>query len=320
MFMENSIMIESKKKGHKKAVIVGWLLTFAVILACVIYVTAGWTKYSKQQKNVIEYLNSTELNFGDLFVNSSVKNKSYDEQREFYSKALFIDFDFDTLYEIFSEKFSRDSDLGSSEKNSLYDVIADAQAQGTAKRIVSAQKEYKETVWAYITNNLGVSENTSFFDILFYGTFKDWFLSNEKIIGLLIFVAVLVLIMFVFQVLTLLEKKKKIIIEKRGVVCTGSSGKEIVFPIRRSLVVKKGVFNGIQVKSPEHRYYISSVSNGKEIVDIVNNIKSEIQKALNDSKTKSNTTEELLKLKELLDAGVITQDEFDAKKKTYLNL
>lgn len=317
--MENSIMIESKKKGHKKAVIVGWLLTFAVILACVIYVAAGWTKYSKQQKNVIEYLNSTELNFGDLFVNSSVKNKSYDEQREFYSKALLIDFDFDTFYEIFSEKFSRDSDLGSSEKNSSYDYLADSLAKVRAQQVVADQKEYRETAWSYITNELGVSKNTSF-KILFYGTFKEWFLCNEKITGLLIFVAALVLIMFVFQVLTLLEKKKKIIIEKRGVVCTGSSGKEIVFPIRRSLIVKKGVFNGIQVKSPEHRYYISSVSNGKEIVDIVNNIKSEIQKALSGSKAKTSATEELLKLKELLDAGVITQDEFDAKKKTYLNL
>lgn len=318
--MENSILIESKKKSNKKAVIVVWLLTFAVILACVIYVAVGWTKYSKQQKNVIEYLNSTELNFDDLFVNSSVKNGTYDEQREFYLKALSVDFDFETLYKSFNENFSRDSDLGSSEKNSTYELLADALAQGRAKRIVADQKEYKETAWAYITNNLGVPENTSFFKILFYGTFKDWFLSNEKRTGLLIFVAALVLIMLVFQVLTLLEKKKKIIIEKRGVICTGSLGKEIVFPIKRSLTVKKGLFNGIRVKSPEHRYYILSVSNGKEIVDVVNNIKSEIQKALSDSKAKTSATEELLKLKELLDAGVITQDEFDAKKKAYLNL
>lgn len=320
MRMENSILIESKKKSNKKAVIIGWLLTFAVILACVIYVAVAWTKYSKQQKNVIEYFNSTELNFDDLFVNSSVKNGTYDEQREFYLKALAIDFDIDTLYDIFSERFSRDSDLGSPEKNAVYETLADALAQGRAKQVVADQKEYKKTAWAYITNNLGVPENISFFEILFYDTFKDWFLSNEKITGLLIPVIALVLIMLVFQVLTLLEKKKKIIIEKRGLICTGSLGKEIVFPIKRSLTVKKGLFNGIRVKSPEHRYYISSVSNGKEIVDVVNNVKSEMQKAISDLKTKTSKTEELLKLKELLDAGVITQDEFDAKKKAYLNL
>jgi len=34
----------------------------------------------------------------------------------------------------------------------------------------------------------------------------------------------------------------------------------------------------------------------------------------------TSTTDELMKYKELLDSGVITQEEFDAKKKQLLNL
>lgn len=56
----------------------------------------------------------------------------------------------------------------------------------------------------------------------------------------------------------------------------------------------------------------------QRILELIENYKSVYEK--NDPAPQVSAADELLKFKQLLDAGVITQDEFDAKKKQLLNL
>ena len=66
------------------------------------------------------------------------------------------------------------------------------------------------------------------------------------------------------------------------------------------------------------------IKNVGEVYDEINNLLIERQKSkipVNISvEPKNDTHEDLIKLKELLDMGVISQDEFDAKKKQILGL
>ncbi len=64
--------------------------------------------------------------------------------------------------------------------------------------------------------------------------------------------------------------------------------------------------------------YKQSMNNAEEIVSLIDSIKS----GKNSEKPSSNTdtSTELRKLKELLDEGIITQEEFDAKKRKILDL
>ena len=65
------------------------------------------------------------------------------------------------------------------------------------------------------------------------------------------------------------------------------------------------------------------IKNTDKFYEIINNLIIERQNKKNSNNTAENNpdcTEQLKKFKQLLDSGVITQEEFDAKKKQLLNL
>lgn len=63
----------------------------------------------------------------------------------------------------------------------------------------------------------------------------------------------------------------------------------------------------------------TKVSN-EEMMEIADYVKQRINEIKNNSGTAFSAADELTKFKGLLDAGVISQEEFDAKKKQLLNL
>lgn len=95
-------------------------------------------------------------------------------------------------------------------------------------------------------------------------------------------------------------------------------------PIDTISAVGTTMFNGVIVSSSSGRIRFFNLDNNVEIHKTINNLLIERQ-AQHKSSTitkgsENNVADEIIKYKELLDAGAITQEEYDAKKKKLLDL
>lgn len=101
-------------------------------------------------------------------------------------------------------------------------------------------------------------------------------------------------------------------------------GKRVDLPIDSiSATATLRVFKGVSVSSASGRIKFLLIKNASEMYEKINNILIERQKKNIPDITAENKTEtpdDLIKLKELLDKGIITQEEFDTKKKQILGL
>lgn len=99
-----------------------------------------------------------------------------------------------------------------------------------------------------------------------------------------------------------------------------------------SILYKKGlIFGSVEIWDSSSKVQVTMIPKLyiQPLVEIINkyknmiNSKNEIKQTLNNTKNSTQLTsavDEVLKLKELLDSNIITQEEFDKKKKELLNL
>lgn len=84
------------------------------------------------------------------------------------------------------------------------------------------------------------------------------------------------------------------------------------------------MFKGVSVSSASGKIKFLLIKNANEMYNEINKLLIERQKketpANKTAETQNDTPDNLIKLKELLDMGIITQEEFDAKKKQILGL
>ena len=138
---------------------------------------------------------------------------------------------------------------------------------------------------------------------------------------------VLIIVGIAFIVLAIIAflyfTRSEITVTNKRVYGKAAFGKRVDLPINSISAVGMSSFNGISVGTSSGRVSFLYISNSDEI-----------HKAINDlvlNKTDNNVTtirqempqsnaDELKKYKELLDQGIISQEEFDAKKKQLLGL
>ena len=114
-------------------------------------------------------------------------------------------------------------------------------------------------------------------------------------------------------------------------------GKRVDLPIDSISAIAMSAFKGIAVATSSGKIKFGFIKNRDEIHKVISNLLIERQKSSKNETTKTgyqpasaspinkpaasvNGTEEIKKYKELLDSGIITQEEFDAKKKQLLGL
>ena len=103
-------------------------------------------------------------------------------------------------------------------------------------------------------------------------------------------------------------------------------GKRVDLPVDSiSATSTISLFKGVSVSTSSGKISFLVIKNSKEIYDVINNLLVDRQKdkTQNTGTTivqNSDEADKLKKYKELLDSGVITQEEFDAKKKQLLGL
>lgn len=129
----------------------------------------------------------------------------------------------------------------------------------------------------------------------------------------------LVLLIFAFSI-----QKVELTVTNKRVYGATKFGKRVDLPLDSVSAVSMSSFKGIEIGTSSGRIVFKGIGNRDEIYEAVNKLIIERQEKASAAQSKQETPlgglDELKKVKELLDAGVITQEEFDAKKKQLLGL
>ena len=113
----------------------------------------------------------------------------------------------------------------------------------------------------------------------------------------------------------------EIIVTDKRVYGKAAFKNRVDIPVDSISAVGTSFLNGISIGSSSGRIMFFLIANNIEIHSCISNMIIERQKSANTAIiSNSDSADELKKFKELLDSGVITQAEFDAKKKQILGL
>ena len=132
-------------------------------------------------------------------------------------------------------------------------------------------------------------------------------------------VLVLELFALVFITLANREAKKEILVYEDSVLCKMNSkkSKQLVFENINSVEVGK---NSLTIMGTGTKFKIFHITNAEGIKSAIMGKKRELQNGMKGAASDpgASKTEELKRYKDLLDSGVITREEFDAKKEQIL--
>lgn len=134
-------------------------------------------------------------------------------------------------------------------------------------------------------------------------------------IGLCFLVAA-ICFLFVFFMM----KKMQITITDKRVCGKTYFGHSVDLPMDSISAVGSSWFNGIAVSTSSGKVSFLFIENSKEIRELLCQLLIDRQGKPQSVIPDKSNADELKKYKELFDSGIITQEEFDAKKKQLLNL
>ena len=128
----------------------------------------------------------------------------------------------------------------------------------------------------------------------------------------------------VIGIIYLVNRKCELVITKNNVRGKTLLGKEVILPLHMvSAFSTRKFLSVIAVATASGITKFSLIGNYKEVGDVLAKKINERQQNTETSarQTSENTAmDDIIKLKSLLDSGIITQEEFDAKKKQLLGL
>ena len=166
--------------------------------------------------------------------------------------------------------------------------------------------------YTYIYDSFGEFFSDAMYDPFAYD-YKDF--TTPIFIGIL---SILVSFFFVWEM-----SRCALTVTNRRVTGKASFGKAVDLPLNQISAVALGIFSRITVATSSGRIHFWFIENRKEVhsalTDIIGKVQVEAAYTQNSTPVASNA-DELKKYKDLLDSGVISQEEFDAKKKQLLGL
>lgn len=113
--------------------------------------------------------------------------------------------------------------------------------------------------------------------------------------------------------------KKEIFITEDSIICKNKSKIVKEFLIKDISTIELSGFKGLKIIGNSINYSIKLVENRAEIKDFIMSKIATFSKQIPNNALQ-NSADELKKYKDLLDSGVITQEEFESKKKQLLGL
>lgn len=153
-------------------------------------------------------------------------------------------------------------------------------------------------------------------------TVIDCFFDNQLSIPFVTAALVLIAFLYVFDKLI---SQNEIIVTNKRIYGKAAFGRRVDLPLDAISAVGTGFFKSIIITTSSGKIKFSMMDNCNGLHHVISNLlierqsKSVIATTVKQENPQSNA-DELKKFKELLDAGVITQEEFDTKKKQLLGL
>lgn len=165
------------------------------------------------------------------------------------------------------------------------------------------------------------------YDYVPYYQYKDFplfFLHYGRKEGFGYFVVLGIILVLIALIISWRIKKCNLTVTDKRINGQTFFGTKIDLPIDTiSGVVEIKLLNGIKILSPSKKISYVFLKNAPEVSKTISELitpKSKENINIKNDSDNSGNVDELKKLKELLDMGVITQEEFDAKKKQLLGL
>ncbi len=125
---------------------------------------------------------------------------------------------------------------------------------------------------------------------------------------------------FIFFLLTYLyARKMHIVVSNKRVYGESVFGRKVDLPIDSISAIGKKWFKGIEVATSAGKIVFFGFKNRDEIYETVSNLLVKRQSSNQAMNTSQSSADELSKYKKLLDDGVISQEEFNEKKKQLLD-
>lgn len=115
-------------------------------------------------------------------------------------------------------------------------------------------------------------------------------------------------------------RKMQITVTDKRVCGKTYFGRSVDLPMDSISAVGSSWFNGIKVSTSSGKVSFLHIEKSKEIRELLCQLLIERQEKLQSDIPAKSNADELKKYKELLDGGIITQEEFDTKKKQLLGL
>lgn len=162
------------------------------------------------------------------------------------------------------------------------------------------------------------------YKVEFWAYFWGEFFSSNLMYGCILIASV---IAFVVSIIMKTNTEKcEITVTNEAISGKLPHGKEVYIPLNQITAVNRSSFNGVSITSIGNVSNFHCIENREEVMKAISyllaNPQQNAQPTQNGSAPVANGSEaeQLKRLKDLLDAGVLTQEEFDAKKKQVLGL
>ena len=137
---------------------------------------------------------------------------------------------------------------------------------------------------------------------------------------------ILFLVGIILLIYSLMMGRTSITVSNKRVYGSTTFGKRVDLPLDSISAVGVSAFHGIAIGTSSGKISFKGIGNRDEIHDVISKLLVERQQKATSATTTikqeipQSNADELKKYKDLLDNGIISQEEFDAKKKQLLGL
>jgi len=184
------------------------------------------------------------------------------------------------------------------------------------QKILTSNNDYAKKLLKYASAAFSIS--------LVAFLFMMVFLNDNKYTP----IACLLIVIFVFSLYLLIFassiQKTELTVTNKRVYGATRFGKRVDLPFDSISAVSMSAFKGIAIGTSSGRIVFKGIGNRDDLYATINKLLIDRQEksaaGSNHQEEPASTPDELKKYKDLLDAGIITQEEFEAKKKQLLGL
>ena len=298
--METKNALKGIKLNRKKTILIAWVFVAIFIAAYFSYLLIGYSKYHKMQVSCSNLMKVSELLAGS----------DISENEEEFLKTC-------------RNKLSPGAIVysGGSISKELADSInqSNASLRASAKelfRTVDYPKKWQPS-YVFLYRNFAEYSVGQF-------QFTDHRWNDETIVNIVFFsvMALCFVCVLITQIVNSGHSKQQLSIENGKFFYQSGKKKDAIEASRITSVVKKP-YHGVKITSPGKNITISMLENQIEIVDcitdLINNKKDKDVASVAAVGEKLSSAQQLKEWKDLLDAGVISAEEFESKKRNLLD-